>query len=784
MMEHRKYRNAKDVSISEMLSSSGFTDDRITKVQVSEKALTKTRVFQSAVVFLVMSVIGGMFFSIVPLYAMGQAAGVAAPVADYWKSLPDELGEMAIAQKNTLYDKNGNVFAQVWSENRTELQSLDQISDYAKNGLIATEDKTFYNHHGIDLKGTARAALSGSGGGSGITQQLVKNLQFYNLAGKDKKEAAVESTISRKIQELKYALKYEKEHTKDEILLAYFNTVAFGGPNTYSIETAAQYFFGKSAKDLSLAESAVLVGSVQNPTFYNLNKPENKDAYKSRQKIVLDRMVAEKFVTQEEADKAYNEELNLVFKQGSSGNCTSSAYPFYCEYVMQYLSSSPRLGETQEERDAVIQKGGLQIHTYLDPNAMSIVENQLKTDYGTTNRLVSPTAVVEPGTGGVLAMASNRDYGEGEGQTTINLPLHPTGTGSVYKMFTLAAALRNGFKEKDLEFSSRCPLYDNRFDMPPGGVKNSSSCALQGGFMDYKKATALSSNTWFTELEIKVGVDKVKEFSSEVGLSAPDSISSRSISYTLGVTENSTVSMAAAFATFANSGIYCPPTPVSSYEYSDGSQPAVPETYDPSQDSCRRVLSPHDAGIVLKAMRANVSGEIPNAFGLDFANKYETAAKSGTNQLYNSTWAVLSGNFSVFSNLYNPTEINDGIDYARYRGRSTRWFDHVIGYSGRDIMNQLLDSEGFKPLAFDSSDTSFKEVPVEKKAYFTVPSVKGMTAEEALATLKPLGIKSYVSKTRKTSPSGYPDGVIVEQSIDPGTQLPVGSKKELILYQN
>lgn len=782
---YHRMKNAVDVGVDDFFAGSPVTvgqDKKVSRTRGGHLAY----VMRNIGVFVLVSCLAGALMSVWPVMALSGTAQVVEPAAEYWKSLPENLDDIEIGQRNTLYDINGNKFAEVWSENRTTLTDLNQISDYAKNGLIATEDKDFFKHKGFSLRGTARAALSSSGGGSGITQQLVKNLQFYNLAGREKQGQAVEATVGRKVRELKLAMGYEKHHSKNEILLTYFNTVAFGSPTTYSIETASQYFFGKSAKDLDLAESAVLVGSVQNPARFNLDDPDTfKDKYKARQKDVLSRMVSEGYITQQDADAAYAEELKLVYSKSSNGNCTSSAYPYYCEYVMDFLSKSPRLGETQEERNVILQKGGLHIHTYLDPNAMSIVNAQLQQDYGNDNHLAAPTAVVQPGTGGVLAMGANRDYGTGEGQTTVNLPLHATGSGSVYKMFTLAAALHEGFTENDLAFSSRCPLVDPDYDTPEGGITNSDSCALQGGFMDYRRATALSSNTWFSELEIKVGVEKVKEFSASVGLSAPDTISSRSLAYTLGVTENSTVDMAAAFATFSNGGVFCPATPVSSYTYADGSSPVVPDTYDPKSDSCRRVLSEKDAGTVLKAMRANVSGEIPNAFGNKFNTPgYDTAAKSGTNQLYNSTWAVLSGNFSVFSNLYDPNDFTEGMDPTTYRGGTYRWWDHVIGYTGRDIMTSLLSTEGYKPLKYNSDDDSMTEIPIETRDFVTIPSVIGMQPAQALSTLQATGFPVHLSKEKKSAPSQYPSGVIVEQSVKAGTQLPVGSKKEITIYES
>lgn len=780
---YKRMKNAKEVGFDDFFDNTNINVD-IVEPKKGGFFRTSGSIVWNLALLVILSMVGGVLLTVLPLMAVSGTVQASEPVVDFWKELPEDLENIVIGQRNIMYDSDGKVFAEVWDENRTALDSLDDISQYAIDGLIATEDQRFYEHNGFDLKGTARSAVKRSGGGSGITQQLVKNLQFYNMAGRDNKESAIEASVMRKIRELKLAIGYEDTHTKDEILLSYFNTVAMGGPTTYSIESAAQYYFGKPAKDLSLAESAVLVGSVQNPPKYNLKSETAKDNYKARQKVVLNRMVAEEYITQDEANAAYEEELNLVFKVTSSGNCASSKYPFYCDYVMDFLKSSPKLAETQDERDAIIAKGGLEIRTHLDAKATDMANKQLKADYTNTNRIAVPVAVVNSDNGGVAVIAVNRDYGTGKNQTTINLPLNPAGTGSTYKMMTLATALNNGYTEKDLAFSSQCPLYPGpNYDSPRGGINNSNSCALQGGFLDYKQATAWSSNTWYTTLEMQLTVDKVKEFSKSVNLSAPNTITNRSLSYTLGTTENSAVDMAAAFATFANEGVFCPATPIVSYEYADGTSPVIPDTYDPAQDSCRRVMSPYGASVVLKAMRANVSGEIEDGFGIKHnIEKYDTAAKSGTNGNYNSSWAHVSGNYSLYANLYDPDRLVDGIDYIKYKGRSTRWFDHVSAYSGRDILKKMLDMRGYEPLNYNNTDKTLKPVPVEKRDYFTIPSTLGMEPAEALATMESLGLPAYVSKETVEADGRYPVGVIGEQSLTAGTQLPVGSTKEIILY--
>lgn len=747
------------------------------------KGIRKIGVFWLNIIkFFTLSIILGVILSLIPLTGATIITVSGEPFITHWKELPSELDDVAIAERNVMYDKNGKVFAQVWAENRIAVETLDEISPHALNALISTEDKRFYTHSGFDPIGTARSALRSSGGGSGITQQLVKNLQFYNQAGKAKKGEAVEHSLDRKIRELKLSLEYEKTHTKDEILLEYFNTVSFGGPNIYSIQAASKYFFGKDAKDLTIAESAALVGSVQNTSLYNLANPDNEEKWQERKNSVINRLLAEKYITETEAQEAKDEKLHFKLK-GSNGNCTSSKYPFYCEYVLDYMKNNPALGETEEERAAVLSKGGLQIRTYLDPKELKTVEEVLSKNFGTKNRVVAPVAIVEPGTGGVTAIGVNRKFGQGEGETEFVVPQLETGTGSTYKMFTLAAAVANGVNEKDLTFASQCPWRNPNYDTPPGGVKNSVSCSLQGGKLNYKQATAYSSNTWFTELEVRTGINKVKEFSRNVGLSAPDYITNRSVSYTLGVTPNSPISMAAAFATFANEGIYCPATPVKDYSYADGSKPAIPDTYNPENDSCKRVMSPQDAGIVLKAMKANVSGEIENAFGNDAKIRgYDIVGKTGTNQLFNLTWAQLSANRSLFINVYDMEKLTNEVEYITYKGFSRRWSDSAALDSGLEIMKNLIKDEKNIPLKYNTNDDSFVPVKIDKKDFIIIPNVIGMQPDKALAIFESMGITSKVLKETKNADNElFPSGVIIEQSVEPGTELASTTNREVEL---
>lgn len=774
-------KNFEAADFEEFFSSKGL------KVEDYEpKPRTFGGVLGALVGLVSLSVIAGALVTAPSLVWGSAAAQVAVPIAEFWKNLPEELPEIAIGERNRIVDKNGNVFAEIWTEDRIILDSLDSVSPLAIRGLIDTEDKRFYEHGGIDTIGTVRAAMS-SGGGSGITQQLIKNLQFYDLAGRDKQHEATEDSYNRKIRELKLAMAYEKDHTKNEILLDYFNTVAFGAPNIYSIESAANYFFGKAAKDLSLAESAALVGSVKNPVVYNLDSddPEIIENWKGRQAKVLDRMVDEESITAEEAEAAKAEEILLIRQSASGGNCASSSYAFYCDYVMDYLLASPKFGETVEERQAILAKGGLTIRTYLDPAAIDMMNQQLANDFGMENRLVAPTAIVEPGTGGVLAVASNRGYGSGPGRTNINLPEVDAATGSTYKVVTLAAAFEN-MPESALTFGSpSCPFRPGSgYDSPEGGFNNSNGCGFQSGVLNYKQATAWSSNTWYLTLATKVGMDKVLDMSNRLGLRT-DGLNERSLATVIGSKENSPIKMAAAYATFANDGVFCPATPVAGYEYKDGTSPAIPETYDPVLDSCRSVMSPSSASGVLRAMRANTyPGEVSGAFGtVGQIDGYDAVGKSGTNENLNFAWGQVSKNYSIFIDIYDMDAPSRGVYGGYWRGGGLSGSADAAS-TASDMLRQLvaINNPPRVGLNYDSTDTKLIDVPVDRREFFTVPALTGMSPEEALATARSLGIKAEVSKETRPTPEYFKSGVVVEQTLTPGTQLPLGSKKELIIY--
>jgi membrane peptidoglycan carboxypeptidase len=278
-------------------------------------------------------------------------------------------------------------------------------------------------------------------------------------------------------------------------------------------------------------------------------------------------------------------------------------------------------------------------------------------------------------------------------------------------------------------------------------------------------------------------MDKIFDLSRQMNLNVPESINNRSLSFVLGPVENSPINMAAAYASFANEGIFCPATPIESYSYADGSVPAAPDSYNPESDSCKRVMSPYAASTVLKAMRANTyEGEVPQAFGIKSrVPGYDVVGKSGTNQTYNFAQGHVGKNYSLFIDIYDMDKLTNGV-YGNTYYKGTYDNLQMAGLEAADIMKEILAGTPNVPLNFDSQDRTFTPVPVEKRNYFTVPSVLGMKPAEALSVMESLGIPAHVSKETRPAAPNYPTGVIVEQTPEVGMQLPNGTKKEAILY--
>ncbi len=479
-------------------------------------------------------IILGSFFGFMLICGIAFAIGMAGNVSRWLSDLPDytDANAYLASEPTTILDANGNQIAMLYVQNR-ESVAKDQISEYVLKGTVDVEDERFYEHNGVDLIGIGRAVMSQlsgrSEGASTITQQLVRNTILS--------EEQFDNTIERKVREAWIAMQMEKIFSKDEILTMYLNTIYYGH-GAYGIEAASEMYFSKHANELSLAEAALLIGLPNSPSY--LDPTVNPDGALARRDKVLDNMTRLGSITQEEADAAKAEQLNLnVSGISESGTI---AYPYFVDYVRSLL-------QEQFSTD-VLFKGGLTIKTTIDPTIQQAAEQaavQQLVDAG-ADELDVGMVVIEPKTGYIRAMVGGRDYYANDSH--INHATSRRMVGSTFKGFTLAAAIQDGMNPNiTLNCSSPMKIADGYTVQNYGGTDYGTKTLAQ--------ATAVSSNTGYAQVAVAIGNDKIISMCDKLGIDTEAAgMDSAALSLTLGSMANgiTPLEMAEAYATFASGG--------------------------------------------------------------------------------------------------------------------------------------------------------------------------------------------------------------------------------------
>ncbi|MFV2195871.1 transglycosylase domain-containing protein [Nocardiopsis sp. LOL_012] len=590
--------------------------------------------------------LAGLLVAALVLPWAGVLGLMGRDTARAFMAMPDELEMPHLSQRVLLTDVEGERIAEV-AEREREVVTLDRMGTWAPAALMAIEDARFYEHNGFDLQGFVRAAVrtlqGDTQGGSTITQQFVKNALIESAVTDEEVALAQERTLSRKVVELRYALGIEERMTKDEILEGYLN-LAYFGAGAHGIEVAAQRYFSVPAAELDPGQAALLAGLVRAPSYYDpLSNPE---AARARRDLVLDRMVAVGELGEAEAARYAAEDLNLE-PTPRGGSCYSSDHPFFCDYVIRWLSRTDVLGETEEERLQLMRHGGLTVRTTLDSGmqaaAKAAVDDRVPSE-GSAKFAVQ--ALVEPGTGEVRAMAQNLRYGFDEsdpGTTSINLAVDRIDgggngyqAGSTFKAFTLAAALDAGLgygtsfsspKELEVKGLTNC----DGGQMAPWEVRNAGESSA--GSHNMLSGTRGSVNTYFAQLQRKVGLCETARMAERLGVhradGAPLGVWS---SFTLGDQEVSPLTMAAAYATFAARGVYCEPLPVRSITAGRPESESYREI--PVESECEQVIDQHVADGVNHLLQEPLNGGTAAGLGIGRA----AAGKTGTTDSAAYAW--------------------------------------------------------------------------------------------------------------------------------------------------
>ncbi len=578
-----------------------------------------------------------------------SAVGLFAKAsADHYLSLPAELVTPPLPQSSRIVAADGGLIATLrGTENRTVVDGK-AIPQIMRQAIVAIEDSRFYSHAGIDIKGVLRAALRNSEAGdvqqgaSTLTQQYVKNVLLQNARTDKQRDDAAGTSIERKLQEARYAGEVEKKLTKDEILERYLNIAYFGNGN-YGVGTAAQNYFGTGITTLTLPQAALLAGLVQSPSLYDpVNHP---DAARTRRDVVLDRMAELGYITQAAADTAKATPVQVVQAQAAAAqdSCESASAPFFCDYVRSQLLGDPRLGATDAERARRVYEGGLVIQTTLQPKVQKAAQDTVNAVIAPTNPVSATEVVVEPGTGNILAMAVNRVFGSNAAANQTKEPL-PTKAvfqpGSTFKAFTLTAALEAGYGLNTQFYSPACyvskifPLADRHdgSDCPKGYANAEPD---ESGIYDISEATWKSVNTYYIQLEEKVGVPAVVKMANRLGIpsSSLKGISSKQGDLTLGHPKIAPLDLADAYATLAAHGIHCDTRYATSATDSTGQKVDIAPA-----PVCQRVVSAGVADTATSVLEGVVTQGTgyPNAAAVG----RPAAGKTGTMDNYTAAWFV------------------------------------------------------------------------------------------------------------------------------------------------
>jgi penicillin-binding protein 1A len=542
-------------------------------------------------------------------------------------TVPEENPQIR-SEPSYVFDAAGNEIGVFREFDLTVPITKDDVPQVLKDAVVASEDNNFWSHRGIDPQGLVRAALTNYQegrvvqGGSTITQQYVKTTYLSR-----------ERTFERKLNEAVLATRLEREladelgsvrAAKEEILWRYLDSTYFGG-GAYGAGAAAQTYFRKSIRELTVSEAATLAGVIPAPSKFGPR--DNILLAEARRQEVLSEMLELGFITRAQYDEAFAQPLwylgfglpepgarvTLVFPPPDSG---ASRYPYFVDYVRQYLLE--RYGPEQ------VFRGGLRIETTIDPRLQALAEQAVgEALEGEPPPLEMSLVSVEPSTGFVRAFVGGRDFSVSQ----VNLGLGgSTGMqpGSAFKSFTAAAALERGFGPDTVYNTTGSWTVPNC----------TGQCTVKGGGagpIDMRAAMAASSNTYFAQLIYDVGPNRVAEMANRLGVTRITTDRTYGVSLTLGAYEVSPLDMAAGYSVFANRGVRAPVTPVVRVTTPDGTV---------LEDNTGRrgtpVLDPAIADTVTDMLRGVIFGGTGRRADIG----RPAAGKTGTAENYTAAWFV------------------------------------------------------------------------------------------------------------------------------------------------
>lgn len=733
--------------------------------------------------FVALSMVAGLLGAGIFVPVVGLAGLTAKEAIGTFDALPAEFTASPMAQQSQILASDGSVIATLYEENRTVVP-LSQIAPVMRDAQVAIEDYRFFDHGGIDARGIARAifqTMQGEKqGASTITQQYVKQTRVYSaLKDEDTKAADAAQArggipgIVRKLQEAKYSIALEEKLSKNQILEGYLNLIYYGA-GAYGVEAAARRYFGVSAAKLNLPQAAMIAGMAQRPGATDpFTYPDRAIA---RRNDVLRRMQETGRISTARMRAAIKTPIELDPTKGQA-SCPASKDPYFCDYVKAWLMEQPSLGATPAEREKRVYRGGLKIHTTYDIALNKQIKEAVdaQVPVGNGRRRGAAAAVIEPGTGHVIALAQNTKYVTGSskkfGDTSVNWTVDQRyggsggfQIGSTAKMFAVVTALEQGMS-----------AYTN-INAPADGTRYSASrlggtaCGYMGsyapfnaesdehGSMSLRHATALSVNTAFLQLASMVGVCNERATMKKMGLhtaSNGEYGESGMAAVILGADNASPLTVATAYATLAAGGKRCDPVPVSQIKAFDGKKYAV------SNGNCKQVIDPVVAYQATRILQSVLTEGTGRAIGMPGGR--QAAGKTGTSDLSKQTWFAgftPQRAAAVWVGTPDPPRAMPGVYGATIAG--PLW-GRVITLSSRG-----LPDERFRVL--DNGETQQAQVP----------DVIGRSEGSATRRLEAAGFKVEVA-ARKVRANTIAWGRVADTSLPAGEFAPKGETITLYL---
>ncbi|MFQ5595316.1 MAG: transglycosylase domain-containing protein [Anaerolineae bacterium] len=716
---------------------------------------------------------GALVFALVtPLIialAMLIAGGVTAGVV--YASLVDELqsnlvtieaiGRRQVFQSTKIYDRNGRLLNEVFDEGRRTRVQLSDVPIHMRQATIAVEDDTFYTNPGIDVAGIARSAWrllryrQIMGGGSTITQQLVRHVAFSY-------EERISQSYIRKLKEWILALILTRQRSKDDILEYYLNEIYYGNLS-YGAEAAAQTFFSKPISDVTLAESAMLAGLPQLPYF--LDPFTDLDAAKKRQQTVLNLMVRNGFITQAEADAAFKEPLKLTPPK------IDMLAPHFVVYVRQQLEEM--FGPEQ------LGRGGLTVYTTLDLRYQQLAEKlarehvaELREEHNLTNAAL---VALQPDTGQILAMLGSVDYADDSIDGRVNVAIRERQPGSSIKPITYVTAFEQGMTPAKViwDIETEIPLEED------GDVYRPQNYDAEfHGPVRLRDALANSYNIPAIKLLGEVGIANTLDTAHRMGIRGlrqpPEYYG---LSLTLGGGEVTLEDLTTAYATLSNEGKYVPPQAILWVADSEGRviyqyEPPIPE----------QVLDPRAVYLVTDILSDNAARTPEFGPNSSLRVSQPAAAKTGTTNDIRDNWTLGYTPYLTVGVWAGNSDNSAMIHSSGLTGAGPLWHDFMEGiFTSPELLSELREivsplqqtferPEGIveaEICVLNSLQEPTAECPEKRREIFIEPE----TPEGASVT--------PTLTEGEEQPSPWDDEGVVYQRA-PSTRLPVEQVKGLV----